>query len=160
MAKSKAETKAKAKAKTKAKAKAKVDSKAKAKAKVKGSSPGKEPRRAADDSCSATGVPKHMWLITVEKGGAYEKSSRKMELYSTKEKAIAGAPKLMDSFSDWGADWRCGLEGLGKEGEENYTRTKDERKSVGDCGIVFLIGDTGSSQSYLQLELHKMDVCA
>jgi hypothetical protein len=59
-----------------------------------------------------------MWLLIYESTG-YEEEREEI-LYSTKEKAIAVFPNLMDRFANIGNDWKNGLEGFGQEEEDPY----------------------------------------
>ena len=80
-----------------------------------------------------------------------------MELYSTKQQAIAAAPKLMDKGQEsiYGFDWRNGLKGLGREDKENYLEVEDFRTTVKDSGLIFRL-DTYDETC--KVSLHKFSV--
>ena len=128
--------------------------KAKEKAKVKTAC--KEAQRKESRASSAASAPTHMWLIRYEESGAYTgREEPRMELYTSKQMAIAAADKLLDACA-YGGDWRNGLEGLGREAEDNYLETEDYRKTVGDHGPIFRLESGGNSQMLYEVLLDKL----
>lgn len=105
------------------------------------------------------GLPTHMWIITVEENHIRQRRMRR--LYTTKEKALAGAPRLMSIAHQYDhifrAEWMYGLEGLGYEELPNYLGVKDNRKSVGDHGVVF---EYDFGDDYCLCEIHKTQIRA
>ena len=56
-------------------------------------------------------------------------------LFSSKTKAIAAAPKMMDKYCNWSPNWRNGMGGFGREDEDNYLNFEYSGDSVGDEGL-------------------------
>ena len=77
-------------------------------------------------------------------------------LCSSKEKAIAAMPALMDKCSD-SEDWKNGLKGFGSEDEDNYLAFVYSGDSVGDTGVLLsnCDGDSDESES---IYLSQMEV--
>jgi hypothetical protein len=73
-------------------------------------------RKTADNIQEETGKTS-VWLLTfVYMAG----NDRELQVFSSKERAIAAMPKLMDEHCPHGIDWRNGLKGFGKRNEDNY----------------------------------------
>jgi hypothetical protein len=95
------------------------------------------PKKRKAAGAEGDGVPRHqyMWLLM------YRYGSQDLEegyaVFSSKENAIAGLTEFMDKYgSIFGGDWMNGLEGFGKEDEENYFGFEYFGDSVGDDGVL------------------------
>ena len=75
-------------------------------------------RKAGTDNNA--GIPSRMWLLTLKVEYRGDTSALHQSLFSSKEKAVAAAPALLDSHCPHGTDWRNGLDGFGREDEDNY----------------------------------------
>lgn len=62
-----------------------------------------------------------MWLLTYKCENRWNPPEDvHMLLFSSREKAVAEMPTLVDKLSPWGKDWRNGLPGFGREREDDY----------------------------------------
>ena len=87
-----------------------------------------------------------MWLVIFDdNNGGYEEHTIKYALYDSLQKAAAGGLNLMDANSQWGNDWRNGVDGLGLEDEDNYLGF-EYHPNLGVSGGV-LISNSGSENS-------------
>lgn len=78
-----------------------------------------------------------------------------------KVRRIWGCAGIGDTAMDdylYGDDWQNGLEGLGREDEDNYCETRDFRKSVRDSGLIFSLEPGVNSQMFYQVSLYKIKV--
>jgi hypothetical protein len=97
-------------------------------------------RKAAGDAAS----DQYTWLLTYRYGSKLCDLEEGYAVFSSKENAIAGLEDFMDHYgSAFGGDWVNGLEGFGKEDEENDFGFEYFGDSVGDDGVL-LENDTQS----------------
>ena len=90
-----------------------------------------------------------MWLVVYDDniGGFEGVHTIEYCLYDSFEKAKAGALNLMDAMSPWGNDWRNGVEGLGREDEDNYLGF-DFNPELGGSSGEALISNEDSDDSH------------
>ena len=100
-----------------------------------------------------------MWLLQYEEGFYGNTAVEESLLYSTRALAVAGLPGLMDGRSQYGSDWRNGLNGFGKEdatnylGLEHFVETMDE-----DGGGDLLTNKRIDSRDTITVSLRRMRV--
>jgi hypothetical protein len=103
-------------------------------------------------------MPLFMLLLKYESGGGYNELERHETLYSTKEKAIAGMPHLMDTYAHYGDDWKNGVEGFGKEEEDPYLGFEYFGDSIGDKGGDVLTNKDSDGSNTITVSLQRMRV--
>jgi hypothetical protein len=97
----------------------------------------------------------HMWLLTYRCGGKSRDLEEGYAVFSSKEKAIAGLTEFMDKYgSEFGGDWKNGVEGFGKEDEENYFGFEYFGDSVGNDGVLL---ENDRDPCTVQLKRLKLD---
>lgn len=84
-----------------------------------------------------------------------------MNLYSTKEKAIEAFPSFMDTHSEWGDDWKGGIEGLGHEDGDDYLGfdcfVDKVKKKKGEGGVL-LTNENSDSRSKVIVSVERIRV--
>jgi hypothetical protein len=90
-----------------------------------------------------------MWLLMYKYGGESTELDEGYAVFTSKEKAIAGLDDFMGKYgSILGNDWKNGLEGFGRENEDDYMTFEFFGDSVEDEGGVLLGNYTeGSGES-------------
>jgi len=63
--------------------------------------------------------PKYVWMLKMERGSDCEGEGILPMVFTTKEKAMAAMPNMMDEHCLMGSDWRCGLKEFGGGDEED-----------------------------------------
>ena len=101
-------------------------------------------------------VPQYMWLLQYEQGGYDHESRIPDAIYSSKEKAIAALPHLMDAYANVGDDWKNGLEGFGKEADDPYLSF--EYTDVGEEGGVLLTNKDSDTRNPVTVYLKRLKV--
>jgi hypothetical protein len=100
----------------------------------------------------------YMWLLTYRYGYESDEAEGGFAVFSSKEKAIAGLADFMDKHgSIFGGDWKNGLEGFGKEDEDNYFHFDYFGDSVGDEGVL-LENDTEGGDTPCAVRLKRLKV--
>lgn len=102
-------------------------------------------------------MPQYMWLLQYEQGGYNSESRIPDAIYSTKEKAIAALPHLMDAYAHWGDDWKNGLEGFGKEDDDPYL-SFEYFKNVRDEGGVLLTNEDSDCREPVTVYLKRLKI--
>ncbi|KAL3817429.1 hypothetical protein ACHAXA_011058 [Cyclostephanos tholiformis] len=102
--------------------------------------------------------PRFMWLLKYEEGFYGNCSVIESLLYSTKAKASAAFPNLMDKRCQFGSDWRNGLRGFGKEKDKNYLGLECFVDNLGDEGGDLLTNKRIDSRDTITISLTRMQV--
>lgn len=115
-------------------------------------------RKVEDDNDTATTtIPSHMWLLTVVIENRGDTPEQVHGIFSSKEKAIAAMPALLDTHCPHSTDWRNGLEGFGQEDEDNYLEYEYEGGTIDEDGV--LIGNRAADSSdVVEVKLQYMAV--
>jgi hypothetical protein len=86
----------------------------------------------------------YTWLLTYRYGSKLFDLEEGYAVFSSKDNAIAGLEDFMDNYgSAFGGDWKNGVEGFGKEDEENDFGFEYFGDSVENDGVL-LENDTQS----------------
>ena len=99
-----------------------------------------------------------MWLLNYEEGFYGNCKIVESLLYSTKEKAIAGLPFLMDKHSQYAYDWRNWLDGFGKENYDNYLGLEYFADRIGDEGGDLLTNKRVEARYTITVSLKRMPI--
>lgn len=115
------------------------------------------PKKRKTTKTKPTSSQQYVWLLQYEWSN-YGENATERALYSTKEKAIEAFPDLMDTHSVWGDDWKHGLEGFGKEDEDNYLGFDCLVDKIGDDGGVLLTNKNSDSSDMVNVFIKRMQV--
>jgi hypothetical protein len=78
-------------------------------------------KRKTDQGTNRGASAMFVWLLTYERSDKYDSENNiEQAIFSSREKAIAAMPAFMDNISMHGTNWRNGLEGFGRENEDDY----------------------------------------
>jgi|EP00979_Chaetoceros_neogracilis_P005021 hypothetical protein len=129
--------------------------------------PPKTKKQKTGSGKSASAAPAQLqfiWLLKYEccgngNGNPDDNNSR---LYSTKEKAIAAFPKVMAVNSPWGEDWKNGLEGFGKEDDDDdylgFECFADSVRASNGGGVLLTNENHNCGNETITISVERMQV--
>ena len=104
---------------------------------------------------------KSIWLLKfVNEFTTCEQEQVEELVFSTKERAIAAMPKVMDKNCPHGKDWRNGLKGFGRRKEDNYLCYQYFGDTIGDDGGVLISNDAdyGDDDDKISVHLKRLQI--
>jgi|AntRauTorckE5430_2_1112549.scaffolds.fasta_scaffold10784_2 hypothetical protein len=102
-----------------------------------------------------------IWLLRYEWCCSGHPDEIKLWIYSTKEKAISAFPKVMAENASLGEDWKNGLEGFGKEDDENYMCFEcfaDSVRATEGGGVLLTNKNNDCDDTTITISVERMQV--